>query len=136
METINEINQILDCPKSYLIQYYDDLKTKVDIEYVTKLRFIQDIELKEETTKKWIKIIDIIETCLAKCIKNVIPNDLIISTKETLNKTEEIVENKLEIIKAHLQSYLFSNDSYVAIWIPMRQQIFIGNEEMNLKEIK
>ena len=66
MDTLKEINEIIDCPKIYLLQYYDNLKAKLDIQFVSKLRSIQDAQLKQETQKQWIKLIEIIDICLAR----------------------------------------------------------------------
>ena len=134
MDTLKEINEIIDCPKIYLLQYYDNLKAKLDIQFVSKLRSIQDAQLKQETQKQWIKLIEIIDICLAKCIKNTIPTQVVNETKEILNEIKS--KEKLEIIKAKLQSYLFSNDFYISILISQRQELFISEEGLKPKEIE
>lgn len=112
---INEINEIIDCPSKYLIDYYDNLKLKVDIHYETKLQRIQDVQLREEITKRLVKFIHIIDTCFEKCIKNTLPSELVSQARELLSKVEPSYK-KLEKMKISLQSHLFANNSYLAIY--------------------
>ena len=132
------INQITDCPKSYLIHYYDDLKSKVDIEFELKLQEIKDFQLKESTTKQWITLIDIIDKCLAICINNTIPFELIDQAKQKLDNKEsnQVSINELERIMLKLQSYLFSNNSCLAILISKKDQIFIAEEGFDPLEVE
>ena len=130
------INQMIDCPKSYLIQYYDDLKSKVDLAYETKLQEITDAELKEKTTKQWIKLIDVIEICLAKCINNTLPNELITQAKEILMDIESKQSDELEQLEHKLQSHLLSNEQCLAIFTRDQRQILIVEEGLSAPEIE
>lgn len=109
------INEMLECPKLYLIGYYDDLKAKIDIYFVTKLRKNRSEQLKQETNKKWTRIIQIVEKCLEKCINNKIPSDV-------ANRTKQLIANESEFeplkIKIKLESYLLTNDSGLAMFVP------------------
>lgn len=128
-----EIIQILDCPKLYLIQYYDNLKTKIDIKYETELQSINETQSKEETAKEWTKLIGIVDKCLAKCINNTIPVEVVNRTKDTLDTIESIED--LEQIEHELQSYLFSNDSYFVIFESKKEQIVIIEEKFTQREV-
>ena len=127
------INKIIDSPELYLIQYYDDLKTKVDVYFETKLQQIQnDKLLKDETTKNWIKYIEIIDKCYAKCIKNKIPIEVINMAQDNEMKSYD----ELEKIRNKLESYLFSNDSSLCILIPKRNQILIIEDQVSQQNIE
>ena len=129
----NIIKQIIDSPQLYLIQYYDDLKTKVDVYFETKLQQIQnDKLLKDETTKNWIKYIEIIDKCYAKCIKNKIPIEVINIAQNNEMKSDD----ELEKIRNKLESYLFSNDSSLCILIPKSNQILIIEDQVSQKKIE
>ena len=129
----NIINQIIDSPQLYLIQYYDDLKAKVDIYFETKLQPIRNIKrLKDQTTKEWIKYIEIIEKCFAKCIKNKIPIELINRAK--IDEMES--DDELEEIKNKLESHLFSNDSSLCILNHKSNQIVIIEDNIGQQEIE
>ena len=49
------INKIIDSPQLYLIEYYDDLKTKVDVYFETELQKIQNILTLVEKLEFFIK---------------------------------------------------------------------------------
>ena len=83
---------IKECPALYLIEYFDEVKTKVDLYFETK----NDPLL----TKKRIKIIEIIENCLSKCIKNKLSNHVLSKTHNNLT---------------HLESHLLANNSCTVI---------------------
>ena len=87
---INEINLIIDSPTSYLIEYYKNLQSKIDFMFETEIQSIEYKELKEEKTNEWINIIDLIEKCSNKCIKNKLPDEVIIETKELLDRINKI----------------------------------------------
>ena len=143
---INQINQIIDCPELYLIEYYDDLKSKIDFQFETKLQSLQENHLRETASKQRNKIIDIIDKCLTKCIKNEIPNELINQTKDLINKIEcsnesndhQIKESndQLEKLKKSIQSHLFANDSYLTIYFPQSQKAYFIEEGLNSLEVE
>lgn len=133
---INKINQIIDCSKTYLIQYYDELKSIINIEFETEINSIQNTQSKEETSKEWLKLIDIISKCLAQCINNTIPIEVINESKQVIDQSESINDYQLEHIKHRLQSYIFTNDSYFAVYISERKQILFAEEGLKSDEIE
>ena len=136
MDKKTEINEIIESSQLYLIKYYDDLKVKLDTKFQIKSLVIQCNQVKSPITKRWTNNIEIIDKCLAKCIKNKIPIEVINQTKETLIKSQSINENQLDLLKASLLSYLLSNDSFIAILIPKTQELLIGNIGLQPKEIE
>ena len=136
---INKINEIIEFSNLYLIDYFEDLKTKIDIEFVKKINETKDSNLNEETNKKWSKIIDLIEKSQFKCLKNKFSNEMICETKERLDK---IGSNKSEFlkIKNKLDCFLLSNDSNISIFIQIKDviihdKILIIEEGLNPTEI-
>ena len=119
---VEEINKILDCSKKYLIDYIDELKSKVDFQYVNKLQKISNSQLKEEISNEWNKFIKIIDKSLVKSINNNIPNELIIEANHLFEIIQQIENSndRLESIKQRLQSHLLANDSCVVIYFSQR----------------
>ena len=117
---LNAIKQIIECSELYLIDYFDSIKTKVDVEFVSKLELVTNLKLKEKIIKKWCKLIEIIEETLKICIKNK-SKELIEKANEELSKLElnksQINEYQLDIqrLKLKLESRLLANDSYLVI---------------------
>lgn len=110
---LEEIKQIIEYPKLYLINYFENLKSKVDLDFEQRLSLIKDDEIKREKTDKWLKLIEIIEKCLKKCLNNHIPKELIEETNGLIIQLSEI--NKIQLIRNKLESYLLANDSYLVI---------------------
>ena len=137
--SIENIKQMMECPKFYLANYFENVKSKIDIEFV-KLRLSLNDEIAFEQDKiKWLNLIDLIDKCQAKCINNKIPSDLIEQTKKKLDYFEskqidknlhkerkrlkhsnqqdanEIEQNdehiEIKAIKNKLESFLLTNDS-------------------------
>lgn len=130
---MDQINEMIECPKLYLINYFDTIRAKIDIEFYQKIQGIQDVKLKEETTKKWIRLIELTEECLKKCLINKIPNDIINKTKKTISKYESsgiIFNREILEIKSELENYLLSNDSYLAVLITQIFNNFFGYSKM------
>ena len=68
--SIENIKQMMECPKFYLANYFENVKSKIDIEFV-KLRLSLNDEIAFEQDKiKWLNLIDLIDKCQAKCIIN------------------------------------------------------------------
>ena len=120
---IDKINEMIECPKLYLVDYFDTAKAKLDADFVTKLSQIkdEDVELKEKTNKKWIQLIEIIDKCQAKCLTNKLSDEVINKAKEKLkqiesNKDDQYAEDKKSRVKDNLESYLLENDSFGVIF--------------------
>lgn len=108
----------------HLVSYYDDLRSNVDSQFVTKLAKINDIELKEETNKKWLRIIELLEKSLTRCLNNTIPNELVNKTKQfianldaskTNKSTKELASLKM---RNKLESHLLSNEFSLVMFVP------------------
>ena len=155
--SIENIKQMMECPKFYLANYFENVKSKIDIEFV-KLRLSLNDEIAFEQDKiKWLKLIDLIDKCQAKCINNKIPSDLIEQTKKKLDNFEskqidknlhkerkrlkhsnqqdanEIEQNdehiEIKAIKNKLESFLLSNDSILVFQNFKQQKFTLGVEE-------
>lgn len=151
LSLIEQIKEIIECPKLYLVYYFDEIKSKVDTEFLEKLRKITDINLENEINQTWIKLIDIIEKCQEKCLKNSIPNDLIneangLISEFQLNESNNNMICSIQKMKRKLESHLLENSSYLAILIQVEEhsnnhvkksvKAVIAEEEFSSKEIE
>ena len=115
---VNKIKDIIEAPRLYLSDYFENIKSILDVSYIK--RAITD----KEVTKEWLQIIDIIENkCLSKCLLNKLPIEVINEANDKLTNIEwsndSIVnlEDKLNEIKTTLESYLLLNDSFVVFYL-------------------
>ena len=113
-----ELKNMIEDSKWYLINYFDEIKTQIDIDYELKSSRQSDQNLRDSLIKEWIKLIDLVEKCQQKCINNKIPNELIRKARDKLSKLEnnnQIIE--LSEIKSSIENYLLTNDSYLIIYL-------------------
>lgn len=99
---MNKIENILESPIIYLIDYYENLKAKVDLDFENRKRNF----ILKDTCKEWVRIIDVLEKCQEKCIKNKLPEHLINEAKEKMAQMNSKNSEELFEIETKLENYL------------------------------
>jgi len=160
---IEKIKQMIECPKLYLINYFDEVKSQIDLSFVKSRNSLKDEKAIQESSNKWLKLIDIIDKCQAKCINNKLPNDIIdktikqldtIESKQTVedlhllqkrfkrsfnqqNDKDIELEDQILAIRNKLESFLLANDSYlVSRNLEYENQILLVEEGFSQLEIE
>ena len=160
---IEKIKQMIECPKLYLINYFDEVKSQIDLSFVKSRNSLKDEKAIQESSNKWLKLIDIIDKCQAKCINNKLPNDIIdktikqldtIESKQTVedlhllqkrfkrsfnqqNDKDIELEDQILAIRNKLESFLLTNDSYlVSQNLEYENQILLVEEGFSQLEIE
>lgn len=160
---IEKIKQMIECPKLYLINYFDEVKSQIDLSFVKSRNSLKDEKAIQESSNKWLKLIDIIDKCQAKCINNKLPNDIIdktikqldtIKSKQTVedlhmlqkrfkrsfnqqNDKDIELEDQILVIRNKLESFLLTNDSYlVSQNLEYENQILLVEEGFSQLEIE
>ena len=111
----DKIKQMIECPQNYLINYFDEIKFEVDAHFEIKLNQIKDDNLRDETRKKWIKSIEVVNKCQAKCLNNKLNDDVVKEVKDSLEKPNK--EAEMVKIKDNLEIQLLENTSCTVILI-------------------
>lgn len=125
---VDKINEMIESPEKYLIDYFDEVKSRVDVDFELKLQQIKatNSDLRNKINKKWIKLIDLIEKSLTKCIHNKLSDQVIKEAKDKLKNAESNKEEtKLVKVKNNLESHLLQNDLFTVI--------ILDNEENKYK---
>ena len=60
LNDLENIKQMINNPRSYLINYYDNLRAIIDLQYVTDINLITDDDDLKERNKKDLKAIGLI----------------------------------------------------------------------------
>ena len=122
---IEKIRQILECSELFLIYYFNNIKTVIDVDYETKLinnEMSNIIKLNKETSDERIKLIEKVESFQSKCFRKRLTKELINYTNLKLNKIDfyksvKSLEKELLTIKTKLESYFLTDDSSLVLLI-------------------
>lgn len=122
---IEKIRQILECSELFLIYYFNNIKTVIDVDYETKLinnEMSNIIKLNKETSDERIKLIEKVESFQSKCLRKRLTKELINYTNLKLNKLDfyksvKSLEKELLTIKTKLESYFLTDDSSLVLLI-------------------
>lgn len=143
---INAIKLMIDCPRLYLIHYFEDARAKVDIAFEKKILTLNGQMLDEEENKLRLDLLDIIEKCEKKCLNNALNHELITEATEkmsTIEINQNEIRNKKESVrltKIKLESHLLANDSYLVLVndnnLSIGKEIIIVEDEFNPIEIE
>ncbi len=65
---LNELREIVEFPRLYLINYFIDLKNQVDKQFALKQFREQNIETNQKLSKTWQKMISFIDLFEKECL--------------------------------------------------------------------
>lgn len=125
------MKKLLSSPRLYLIDYFDDLKTRINIEFKKQIHANQDAQSQDETNKHWLKLLHLIEKYQIECLNNTkLSHQTINDAKHQLNqiKCNKNKFDELLKVKHSLESHLLTNQTNLAILIPN----YVTNEQVVL----
>lgn len=112
---MNTTNGSFDFPQLLIIKHLEDIKTKVDNQYVKRLGQITNPKLIERTKEKWLYMIELIERCEEKYLDERLTNEIIYETQVHISRVEsndqidtECLETGLLVINKKLDAFLYS----------------------------
>ena len=123
LQKLEDLKSIVELPKLYLANYFQELRNKVDIEMVSKQMLHNNhIEMKTELNQIWVEMISKIDSFEKQCTKNI--DDL----QSNVNRIEEIritldnqneatnlqlIEDKIQEEEFELFKKLFKNRTII-----------------------
>lgn len=133
-QNLNTLKQVIECPKLYLINYFDDIKSRIDAKFVSILSKVADLDFKNETIKKWSKLIGLVDKCLEKCFNNKLPNELVKEADELIFQSDLSSTNEIQRVKNKLLSHLLSNDCYLVILVNLEKHQMLKENILIVEE--
>lgn len=104
-------------PQYIIVKCLENIKSKVDSEFVRRLGELTNVKLIEKTTEQWNQIIELIERCEEKYFDNRLTNAILNETKNDLDQIKlndridvEAIENAILIVNNKLEAFFYSND--------------------------
>lgn len=88
---LNELKALLDYPRYHLTEYFDEIKTNVDVAYSAKELNELDNEVRILLRNHWTQTIDKITEYESECykLKNIFSPNVIKDTEETIKSVEQ-----------------------------------------------
>ena len=120
-----QLKSMISYPKLFLINYFNELRRKVDITYA----------IESNETKTWLKMIQLINIFEVECFKNQLNTELINEIDQTVKSIEsksfssEYIEQLIENEELKIKAALFSNKTI--IFLP---QIISSEEKLQEQE--
>lgn len=98
-EKLNEIKQLIESPQLYLSDFYDNLKTVVDLAFVQKEISVNDNQVRTDLKNNWLELIQKIET-----LEKDFTKDSSFKRKYTTNDELDIMKSRINYIESNLDS--------------------------------
>ena len=131
LKKLEDLKLIIEMPKLYLANYFQDLRNKVDLEMVSKqILHNNHIEKKNELNQIWIEMISKIDSFEKECKNkdelksnlNQIEEIRIMLENNNGAKNLEIIEDKIQEEEFNLLKKLFQNKTIIYDFFEKQQQ--------------
>jgi hypothetical protein len=59
---LEQLKFIFECPRLFICNYFNDLRSKIDLAFVKKMFYLNDKSIKQKLNENWTKMIDLIDS--------------------------------------------------------------------------
>ena len=59
---LEQLKFIFECPRLFICNYFNDLRSKIDLAFVKKMFYLNDKSIKQRLNENWTKMIDLIDS--------------------------------------------------------------------------
>ena len=59
---LEQLKFIFECPRLFICNYFNDLRSKIDLAFVEKMFYLNDKTIKQKLNENWTKMIDLIDS--------------------------------------------------------------------------
>lgn len=115
MQEIDELKLMYEVPRLHLSNYFDNIRTEIDISYAKKELNESDTNLKFEINKNWTQLIDKVNKFEFDCLRLKITNDFNIDFKQQIDEKFKLIpitnntDYMISYIKFLIEKTIFNN---------------------------